>query len=112
MALKLTLPTGKGRRRKRSAVAIVFAAAVPATLALRRRGYPFGGDVVVRCRQGHLFTTIWVPLVSFKAVRLGWWRFQRCPVGSHWSLVSPVKESLLTEQERVAARAIKDVRIP
>jgi hypothetical protein len=82
------------------------------TLALRRRGYPFGGDVVVRCRQGHLFTTIWVPLASLKAVRLGWWRFQRCPVGRHWSLVSPVRASELSEEQRLAAAAAKDVRIP
>jgi hypothetical protein len=112
MALKLKLPTNEGSARKRSALAVVLAAAVPATLALRRRGYPFGGDVIVRCRQGHLFTTIWVPLASLKAVRLGWWRFQRCPVGGHWSLVSPVRESELTEEERLAAKAAKDIRIP
>ena len=32
----------------------------------RRRSYPVGGMVVVRCNQGHLFTTMWVPLASFK----------------------------------------------
>jgi hypothetical protein len=26
----------------------------------------------VRCRRGHLFTAIWIPGISFKAVRLGW----------------------------------------
>jgi len=25
------------------------------------RGYPIGGRLVVRCRQGHLFTTLWIP---------------------------------------------------
>jgi hypothetical protein len=102
----------EGRRRKRSALAIVLAAAVPGTLVLRRRGYRFGGDVIVRCRQGHLFTTIWIPLASLKAIRLGWWRLQRCPVGHHWSLVSPVKESELSDEERAAAEAAKDIRIP
>ena len=71
-----------------------------------------GGNVVVRCRRGHLFTTIWVPGVSLKSVRLGWWRFQRCPVGGHWSLVTPVKESGLSEEERRSAHAVKDARIP
>lgn len=28
-------------------------------------------DRIVRCRQGHLLETIWVPLASIKAVRLG-----------------------------------------
>ncbi len=112
MALKLERLTRERRERMRSAFAIILAATVAVTIALRRRGYPFGGNVIVRCRQGHLFTTIWVPLASLKAVRLGWWRFQRCPVGSHWTLVSPVKESELAEVERVAARAATDIRIP
>jgi hypothetical protein len=42
-------------------------------------------DVIVRCSQGHLFETIWIPLVSFKAVRLGTRRLQRCPIGHHWA---------------------------
>jgi hypothetical protein len=85
---------------------------VVATLVARRRGYNMGGDVVVRCRQGHLFTTIWIPGVSLKAVRLGWVRLQRCPVGKHWTLVTPVKSSNLTDEERQAARQNHDVRIP
>jgi hypothetical protein len=75
-------------------------------------GYRLGGDVVVRCRQGHLFTTIWVPGASLKAVRFGWWRLQRCPVGQHWSLVSPVREADLTADELRAARDHHDIRIP
>jgi hypothetical protein len=78
----------------------------------RRLGYMVGGNVVVRCRQGHLFTTIWVPGVSLKAVRLGWLRLQRCPVGNHWTLVSPVREADLTDEERAAAHQSRDVRIP
>jgi hypothetical protein len=79
---------------------------------LRRRGYRMGGNVVVRCHQGHLFTTIWVPGASLKSVRLGWWRLQRCPVGHHWSIVTPVKASELTEEEQRIARENKDIRIP
>ena len=47
-----------------------------------------------------------------KAARLGWWRFQRCPVGRHWTLVTPVRESELTEDELRIARETRDVRIP
>ncbi len=47
-----------------------------------------------------------------KSVRLGWWRFQRCPVGKHWSLVTPVKQSELTEEEKRTASENKDIRIP
>jgi hypothetical protein len=78
----------------------------------RLLGYPMGGNVVVRCRRGHLFTTIWVPFASVKSLRLGWWRLQRCPVGHHWSLVNPVKDSSLTDEERTAAHAHKDIRLP
>jgi len=78
----------------------------------RRRGFLLGANTVVRCRSGHLFTTLWIPGASLKAVRLGWWRFQRCPVGVHWSLVTPAKASDLTEEERELASQHRDVRIP
>jgi hypothetical protein len=67
---------------------------------------------VVRCRRGHLFTTLWIPGVSVKAIRLGWWRIQRCPVGRHWSLVTPVKPEELTEDEQRLARGREDARLP
>jgi hypothetical protein len=85
---------------------------VVATLVARRRGYRFGPNLVVRCRAGHLFTTIWIPGASFKAVRLGWARFQRCPVGHHWTLVKPVRTAELTEEERQFAGLHRDLRIP
>jgi hypothetical protein len=81
-------------------------------LVARRAGYRLGPNTVVRCRQGHLFTTIWIPGASLKALRLGWWRLQRCPVGQHWSLVSPVRESELTAEQRRSAAGHRDVRIP
>jgi hypothetical protein len=81
-------------------------------VVVRRRGHAMGVNTVVRCRSGHLFTTVWIPGASVKAVRLGWWRFQRCPVGKHWSLVTPVKESDLTEEERQLAAESHDVRLP
>jgi len=79
---------------------------------LKLRGYRVAGDVVVRCREGHLFTTIWIPGASLKSVRLGLWRFQRCPVGKHWSIVTPVKRAELTEEERRTASENRDIRIP
>jgi len=97
---------------KRRAAAAIIAGAIPATLLLRRSGYRLGNDTIVRCRAGHLFTTIWVPLASFKAIRLGWWRIQRCPVGNHWTLVHPVKESELSQDDLASARAARDIRVP
>ncbi len=85
---------------------------VGATLVARRLGYQIGGSVAVRCRKGHLFTTIWVPGVSLKAVRLGWVRLQRCPIGNHWSLVTPVKDADLTDEEKLTAAEHRDVPIP
>jgi hypothetical protein len=97
-------------RRRRSL--IIVAVLVLETVAMRLRGYRIGGNLVVRCRRGHLFTTIWLPGASLKAVRLGWWRLQRCPVGNHWSIVTPVKESDLSDEEKRIARDHRDIRIP
>jgi hypothetical protein len=41
-----------------------------------------------------------------------WWRLQRCPVGRHWSIVSPVDESSLSLRERRSARRHRDARVP
>ena len=107
----------RGRRssrpKSRTRRFLVMAASVlPEAAMLTWRGYPPAGNVVVRCREGHLFTTIWVPGVSLKSVRLVWWRLQRCPVGRHWSIVTPVRRSELTEDQKLAAAATKDIRIP
>jgi hypothetical protein len=80
--------------------------------AIRARGYGFAGNVVVRCRSGHLFTTLWIPGASVKALRLGPWRLQRCPIGGHWSIVTPVRRGTLTEDEAREAVAHHDRRIP
>jgi len=79
---------------------------------MKVRGYPIGGSLVVRCRRGHLFTTLWIPGVSVKAFRFGWWRAQRCPVGPHWSIVTPVRESDLSAREQRRASQVRDTRIP
>ena len=72
---------------------ILIAAAVAAggTLIARRLGYNLGINTVVRCRQGHMFTTIWIPGIKLKELDLVVARVQRCPVGKHWSLVVPVR---------------------
>jgi len=98
-------------KRKRGGL-IAVAAILAETIALRLRTGRLGGDVVVRCRQGHLYTTLWIPGVSVKSLRLGAWRVQRCPVGPHWSLVTPVRESELSEAERRSAREHHDARVP
>jgi hypothetical protein len=100
----------ESRRRRR--FLILGAAVLSEPVAMKLRGYRLGGNLVVRCRKGHLFTTIWIPGVSLKSLRLGWWRFQLCPVGKHWSIVTPVKEAELTEDDRRVASEHKDVRIP
>lgn len=94
-------------------VAVIAVTLVLVTVAARRSGYSgVGGNTIVRCGKGHLFTTIWTPGVSFKAVRLGLTRYQWCPVGKHFSLVRPVNESELTEEERRRAAEHHDLRIP
>jgi hypothetical protein len=98
--------------RKRRPLIGVAAGILAEAVAMRLRGYPMGTDVVVRCRRGHLFSTIWLPGISFKSLRLLWWRVQRCPVGAHWAIVTPVREGELLQDERQAAQERKDVRVP
>lgn len=100
------------RASRRRRLLIILSAFLLEPVAMKLRGYPIGGNLVVRCRKGHLFTTIWLPGASLKALRLGWWRLQRCPVGKHWSIVTPVKESDLSEKERRMASEHRDIRIP
>ncbi len=100
------------KRKSVVPLGIAVAVLVVGTVVGRRRGYGFGGNTIVRCRNGHLFTTIWVPGASLKSVRLGWWRFQRCPVGGHWTLVTPVREANLSDEDRETAAEHRDIRIP
>jgi hypothetical protein len=100
--------------RSKALRSLVISAAVigGGTLTGRLLGYNLGFNTVVRCRQGHLFTTVWIPGVKFKALDLGVARWQRCPVGQHWSLVTPVRGSDLTDEERRFAAEHRDIRIP
>lgn len=85
---------------------------VVATIVARRRGYSgLGGRTLVRCRSGHVFSTLWVPGISFKALRLGWYRGQYCPVGRHWTLVRPIKDESLSATESDLAHATRDIAL-
>ncbi|KAH7141034.1 hypothetical protein EDB81DRAFT_799332 [Dactylonectria macrodidyma] len=65
-------------------------------------------DRIVRCSEGHLYTTVWVPMMSVKAIRLGNRRVQHCPVGSHWSTVVRVQSDELTQEELEKATETTD----
>jgi hypothetical protein len=103
--------TRKASKRRRIGLlaAVVF---LVETAGLWLRTRRIGGNVIVRCRAGHLFTTIWIPAASVKSVRLGLYRVQRCPVAHHWSLVTPVNQDELTEDERRFARDHHDIKLP
>ncbi len=99
-------------RRRQRRIQIVLGAIAIEVLPVWLRTHRLGGNLIVRCRNGHLFTTLWIPGASVKALRLGLWRVQRCPVGPHWTVVSPVNEADLSEDERRAARALHDIGLP
>lgn len=79
----------------------------------RKRGFSgMGGDTIARCSRGHLFTTLWIPGASLKAVRLGFKRYQRCPVCGKWRIVEPVPDSELTDEDRLVAAQHHDTKLP
>jgi hypothetical protein len=111
MSLLLRDASAPPRARLRGAL-IVTLSILSEAIPLWRRGYGLGGNVVARCRDGHLFTTLWIPGISVKSLRLGPWRFQHCPVGHHWSIMTPVRKADLGEQERRVAGEVHDARVP
>ena len=73
------------------AIPIIIVVVIAKVVYSMFRGRPvISGEIDVRCSKGHTFKTTWSPLGSFTAIRLGSVRFQRCPVGNHWSFVRPV----------------------
>jgi hypothetical protein len=105
------MTSAKGKRRLAILTGVIVAY-VAGTIIATRQGYSFGKDTVVRCRRGHLFTTVWIPGASVKALRLGFWRLQWCPVGRHVDLVRPVKDADLTDTEREFALSHHDTPVP
>jgi hypothetical protein len=101
------------KRTRRFVIAGTVAASYTiGTIVAVRRGYSFGRGVPVRCHRGHLFTTVWIPGASLKALRLGLWRVQWCPVGRHVALVHLLKNANLSETDRVFAARHHDVPVP
>lgn len=94
------------------ALLIFVVVAVRAARMSQQRGYRFGRDVIVRCRDGHLFLTTWIPMVSFKAIRLGLVRYQYCPVGEHATTVRLMRDEDLTHAERLEASRHRDSGVP
>ena len=64
--------------------------------------------VPVRCAKGHVYGSVWVPFVSFKAIRLGRQRWQRCPVCQRFRMTTRVSRSELTPALEAEARARPD----
>ncbi|MFC5004825.1 hypothetical protein ACFPIJ_44245 [Dactylosporangium cerinum] len=94
------------------AVVILAAVVVRVRRTSQQQGYRFGRDVIVRCRDGHLFMTTWIPMMSFKAIRLGLVRLQYCPVGEHLTAVRLMRDDDLTPAERLAAGRHHDNGVP
>ncbi len=78
----------------------------------RARGFDDGAESVMRCSAGHLFTELLVPGVSFRSVRLGTARYERCPVAHHWALCRPQRRSDLSPEEIAEAEAHRASRRP
>jgi hypothetical protein len=105
-------PMSSKRKRRLVITGGVITAYAIATGVALRRGYKFGRNVPVRCLSGHVFSTVWIPGASVKALRLGPWRAQWCPVGRHFTLVTLLKDADLTEEDRSFAAAHHDVLVP
>jgi hypothetical protein len=104
---------GSSKRQRRLAItAGIVAAYAVSTVVAVHQGYSFGWSVPVRCRQGHLFTTTWIPGASIKSLRLGLYRVQWCPVGRHIDLVRLVKNADLSPAEREYAADHHDLPVP
>ena len=99
-------------KRHKGLAAAGGATVLEAFFLRRRTGSYVGFKTIVRCHRGHMFTTTWIPGASVKALRLGPWRVQRCPVGKHWSIVRPVKPAKLNDEERAEARSVRDSFLP
>jgi hypothetical protein len=104
--------TSAKRKRRLAIFAVIMAGYVAGTIVATRQGYTFGWNVAVRCRRGHLFTTVWIPGASVTSLRLGYRRVQWCPVGRHVDLVRLVRDADLSDAERSFAAAHHDVLLP
>jgi hypothetical protein len=67
---------------------------------------------IVRCSQGHVYSSIWIPWASLKAVRLGRRRLQWGPVGGHFAMTQRVDPETLAADDRAAAESVRDAPLP
>ncbi|WP_210605067.1 hypothetical protein [Brevibacterium oceani] len=72
----------------------------------------YADEVIVRCSGDGYYRTRWIPLVSFKSIRFGAYRFQRCPVHDKWEMAGIVDDADLTPEIRSAAEKYPVSRIP
>lgn len=91
---------------------IVLVILVVTVVVMSRSVAVHGTERIARCRAGHLFVSTVIPGASLKAIRLGTVRFQQCPVGPHWSIVSWVDPTTLTADELAEARSQHDSPLP
>ncbi|MGP5033536.1 hypothetical protein [Brachybacterium alimentarium] len=66
---------------------------------------------IVQCSKGAYYETVWLPFVSFKSIRLGTRRFQKCPVHQRWELARMVTEDEWSEEIVAEAAAHRDSNI-
>ena len=76
-----------------------------------RRQQPERFEPVVECAQGHRYRSVWLPGGSLKALRWFNRRYQRCPVGRHWSWTRRVDADRLSPDALRAANAVHDLRV-
>jgi len=66
---------------------------------------------IVQCSGGAYYESKWVPLASFKAIRLGAKRLQRCPVHRKWEMTVRVPDDEITPVIRERAAQHRDSRL-
>lgn len=69
-------------------------------------------EVIVRCSGDGYYRTRWIPLVSFKSIRFGAYRFQKCPVHGKWEMAGIVDDADLSPEIVRAAADYPASRIP
>ena len=86
-------------------VAVVWVVLVLVRFVIaKRRAAPRGHPPIVRCSKGHVFTTVWIPGGSFKAVR---WLdpIPALPGRQAWNIGQTHQRRRLSDEERQSARS-------
>ncbi|WP_166826017.1 hypothetical protein [Brevibacterium limosum] len=72
----------------------------------------YADEVIVRCSGGGYYRTRWIPLVSFKSIRFGAYRFQHCPVHGRWEMAGIVEDDDQTPEIISEADKYPASRVP